>query len=200
MFAAALLKEVGLAIDLYDKGDHIKETFAYFGRAYYMANVFEIGLALAIIQLDFLKEQIEIIRMRGKDNFSQSDYEAAFDEFANRQHAQSLGNLIKRVYRLAEFDDEFRAEISKAKALRDLLAHHFFRENAEIFATRGGRDKMIAELDKAHEIFSSVDQRLSDFMGPFLSRIGLSNEKVEALFRRHMEEYMASAEKDEALG
>ena len=49
----------------YDKGDHIKSVFAYFGRAYYMANVFETGLAIALMQLDFLTDVMARLRRKG---------------------------------------------------------------------------------------------------------------------------------------
>ncbi len=32
--------------DDYNKSEHVKEVFAYFGCAYFMANAFEMGLAL----------------------------------------------------------------------------------------------------------------------------------------------------------
>ena len=77
--------------DDYDEGEHIKEVFAYFGSAYYMANVFETGLALAVLVLDFLTEVTETAKRQGMKGFDRARYEAEFDAFMKRQHAKSSG-------------------------------------------------------------------------------------------------------------
>lgn len=180
----------------YDKEEHVKETFAYFGRAYYMANVFEEGLGNAILQLDFLKQQLPLMRKAGMANFDRKKYEAEFDVFVASNQAKTLGNLIKRVFELAEFEPEFNSRIAEAKRLRDFLAHQFFRERAEAFATRSGRDQMIEELDRAHGIFENADRDLDSFMGPFLSRSGVKNEKVHKHFEAYIDNYIASFSDD----
>lgn len=180
----------------YDKGAHVKETFAYFGRAYYMANVFEEGLGNAILQLDFLKQQLPLMKKAGRANFDRAKYEAEFDIFVKNHQAKTLGNLIKRVFELAEFEPELKLRIAEAKRLRDFLAHHFFRERAEAFATRSGRDQMIEELDRAHGIFEAADRDLGSFMGPFLSRSGVKDEKVHKHFEAYIDNYIASLSDD----
>ena len=37
-----------------DEGEHVKEVFAYFGRAYHYASVLETGLAIALLFAEFL--------------------------------------------------------------------------------------------------------------------------------------------------
>ncbi len=174
--------------DDYDKGEHVKETFAYFGRAYYMANVFETGLALAILHLDFLKETMEAIKRAGRRSFNQAKYEEAFDVFMERQHAQTLGNLIKRAQGLADMDMSLKRSLAEVKVRRDFLAHHFFRDRSTEFASRSGRDKMISELETAHGLFFSADRALSEFMGPHRKRLGLSDEIVEAQLAKYLKE------------
>ena len=75
----------------YDGDEHVKTVFAHFGRAYFMANVFETGLAIAIMQLEFLTGVAERIRREGRENFDQARYEADFDAFMDGQHAKTLG-------------------------------------------------------------------------------------------------------------
>jgi hypothetical protein len=48
-----------MSSELYDEGEHYKEVYAHFGLAYYMAGVFESGLANAILQLDYLTKVAE---------------------------------------------------------------------------------------------------------------------------------------------
>lgn len=70
--------------DDFDDGEQIKETFAYFGRAYYMANVFETGLAVAIMQLDFLVETRRRYIAERPTTFDRPKYEADFDAFMDQ--------------------------------------------------------------------------------------------------------------------
>ncbi|WP_330083374.1 hypothetical protein [Methylocystis iwaonis] len=172
--------------DGYDKGEHVKELFAYFGRAYYMANVFETGLALSVLHLDFLTEMAIKIKREGKDNFDRSAYEAKFDAFMSKQHAQTLGNLLKRLHELADVGADLQSVLSETKTSRDFIAHHFFRERADAFASRTGRDKMIEELESAHDLFKRADRALEEFMGPYLKRHGITKDLIEAETERHL--------------
>ena len=173
----------------YDKGEHIKEVYAYFGRAYYMANVFETGLGNAIVQLDFLAEIVETLKREGRRSFDQARYEKDFDAFMERQNAQTFGNLWKRVEKLIVPDAALRDLIAEAKTKRDFLAHRYFRERADQFMTRQGRDGMIAELDSAAETFSKADKALDKFLEPRRAAIGLSADRIEAHFARYMQSF-----------
>ena len=154
--------------------------YAHFGLAYYMANVFETGLALAVLQLDFLTEVMESLKRQGRKGFDRVKYEADFDAFMNRQHAQTPGNLIKRVQGLADMDASLKDLIAEAKERRDFVAHHFFRERSKGFASRRGRDKMIVELQSARDLFSAADRAATKFMEPRLNQLGMSNEIIQA--------------------
>lgn len=49
----------------YDEGEHVKEVFAYFGRAYYAASCLETGLAMAMLYVDFLAKVGEDFKRDG---------------------------------------------------------------------------------------------------------------------------------------
>ena len=172
----------------YDEGLHCKEVHAHFGLAYYMASFFEAGLANAILQLDYLAGVAANIGKKGRANFDRSAYEAQFDIFLANQHAQSLGNLIKRVQALAEMEPDLKAQIVQAKECRDFLAHHFFRERAVEFNKREGRDAMIVELIDARTIFERVDNAVTDFMEPHHRRLGISKERLAKYTARFLNE------------
>ncbi len=162
----------------YDEGLHCKEVYAHFGLAFYMASVFEAGLANAILQLDYLAGVAKDYRAKGRADFDRPSYEAQFDIFMANQHAQSLGNLIKRVQALAEMELDLKAQIVQAKESRDFLAHHFFRVRASEFLKREGRDAMIVELIAARTIFERVDDALTVFMEPHLRSLGISKDQL----------------------
>ncbi len=172
----------------YDASDHTKTTFAYFGRAFYAANVFESGLQIAIMLLEFFAEQEAKIRKEGRQSFSREVYEAEFDAFFARQFAQSLGNLIKRAQSLAAMPDDLKARISRVKERRDFLAHHFFRERAIDFASRAGKDRMIEELEHDHDLFCEADRDLSEFLSPIRRRWGLTEERLERAYKEMLAE------------
>ena len=153
-----------------------------------MANVFETGLALAVVQLDFLTEVMETIKRQGRKDFDRVRYEADFDAFIDRQHAQTLGNLIKRAQGLVDMDVSLKDLIAEAKKRRDFVADHFFRERSEEFASRRGRDKMIVELESAHALFEAVDHALGTFTEPYRNQLGMSDEIINA----HTAKYLQS--------
>jgi hypothetical protein len=126
--------------DDYDEGEHVKELFAYFGRAYYMANVLEEGLGLALLQLHFLRlVRDEFIRNRGK-GFDRAKFEADFDAFVHQHHALTFGNLLRKIEKQPEFDDALMARIKAAKQQRDFLGHHS-GANAQ-WSSHGEQDAM----------------------------------------------------------
>jgi hypothetical protein len=124
--------------------EQVKEVFAYFGRACYAMSCFETGLAIALLQLDFMTRVKEEFKRDGGRGFDRKRYEAEFDGFMSNQHAQTLGNLIKRVEGLTALDEHLKERIRDAKKRRDFLSHHYFRERAQEFAGMNGRNKMIA--------------------------------------------------------
>lgn len=176
----------------YDEGEHVKEVFAHFGLAYYLSGVFETGLAIALLTLDFLTKQKAELQRVGKKDFNRSKFEAEFDAFLDSQHAKTLGNLIKRIRELTDANDALKALLTTTKGRRDFLAHHFFRERAEDFGRRNGRNRMLAELKEAQELFEAADRQLTAHMHPILTGLGMPVDVIEA----HIREYIRSV-KDE---
>lgn len=165
--------------DDYDN-EQCKDVFAYFGRAFYAASVFEAGLANALLHLDFLEKAKQKILMLRPKNFDRNQYEADFDAYSESQFRLTLGNLIKRARAINHFTESEMSLIADSKLIRDKLAHNYFRENAEKFARRKGRDKMIQELEGYHDIFRKTDEIVSMSMRMIMDRNGISQEMIEA--------------------
>ncbi|MGO6803450.1 hypothetical protein ACCS50_23945 [Rhizobium ruizarguesonis] len=163
----------------YDEGEHIKEVFAYFGRAYYEAGVLETGLAIALMQSDFMSRvRDDYLTDRGK-SFDRTQYEVEFDRFMESQHSQTLGNLLKRVSALPELSDALKERLREAKKRRDFLGHHYFRERAVDFSNRIGRDKMIAELHNYGDMFELIDRDLYAELAPIREKLGMDGENFQ---------------------
>jgi len=177
--------------DDFDDGEQIKETFAYFGRAYYMANVFETGLAISIMQLDFLVETRKRYVAERPKTFDRPKYEADFDAFMDHQHAKTLGNLIKSACKFSEISHLIEPHFQNAKNQRDYLAHHFFRERALEFSSRRGRERLILELDELHDVFEHAGRLLDEAMAPHRKMLGVTPEMQAQMmdkFRKESEE------------
>jgi hypothetical protein len=120
--------------------EHEKTVFARFSLAYYIASVFETGLALAIVQLEFLTSVKGLFARDGRHSFDSVRYRADFDAFLEQQQTKTQGALLKRVEGVTTLDPPLKALVSEAKAKRNFLGHHYFRERAEQFIARPGRD------------------------------------------------------------
>ena len=171
----------------YDEGEHVKETFAYFGRAYYQAGVLDAGLALAILFIEFLPSvNADYWKDKGRA-FDRPAYEAAYDKFLADQHAQTLGNLRKRLFASSLLDDALKADIDEAKKKRDFISHHYFRQRAVEFATRVGRDQMIAELDEIGNFLEAVTHKVDDVIEKAQLDLGVKPETIAAYTKRFLE-------------
>jgi hypothetical protein len=166
----------------------VRETFAYFGNAFYMASVFEVGLAHALLFCDFLSKVSREYREAKGVGFDRAKYEAEFDAFMDDQFAQTLGNLIKRVSALAIFDDELKAKIIAAKTRRDFLAHHYWRERSREFATFEGRERMRDELMQDSDNFGALDRQINAALVSHRKSLGIKDEWLENHFRKMMQE------------
>lgn len=172
--------------ELSDVGAHVKEVYAHFGLAFYLSSVFEAGLAIALMQADFLGGYKTKIQADGPSAFDRPQFEAEFDTFMAQQHAQTLGNLIKRLQAVRDVPEDLMLAVTRGKAMRDMLAHHFFPERAVAFATWAGRDSMLEELNRAELLFRELDDRIRASMAPVREEIGMRDEVLQPYIERFM--------------
>jgi recombinational DNA repair ATPase RecF len=169
----------------YDANEHVKAVYAHFGLAVYSAQVLEHGLANALVCAELLP------RRAGKPTV-RKQWEAEFDTFINQQFEQTLGRLIRSLKAAAPVPDDLETLLAAALGRRNFLAHHYFRERAEEFITRDGRERMITELREAQKLFESADDRLGQVAIPLREKYGLTDEKLQPF----MDQYMARLQKD----
>jgi hypothetical protein len=164
----------------------IRETFAFYGRAAYMASVLEVGLAHVLMYSQYMKQvHDEFVTTKGK-GFDRKAHEAAFDKFMDEQFAQTMGNLIKRLRTFDGFDDDLKASIIEAKKRRDFLTHGFWRDRSVEFATAGGRAKMRDELMADAEMFGQVDRAVDAAAKSLRESLGIDDKVVEEYNERQM--------------
>jgi hypothetical protein len=172
--------------ELDEQSWQVRETFAYFGRAAYMASVLEVGLAHVLMLSQYMMQEREkIIATKGK-GFDRKAYEAGFDAFMDQQFAQTMGNLVRRVEKFDGFDEAIRQRISEAKKRRDFLMHHYWRERSIQFATPEGRESMRAELNDDAETFEKLDRDIEAASAIVRKKLGIDDAVVD----KYIEEMM----------
>ena len=112
---------------------HIRETFAYYGRAMYIAQVFERGLAIAL----------GTVYGPGPGKMTRSKLDALIESNFER----TLGQLVRRLRDGTSVSHELESKLVDAVKKRNWLAHHYWWDRATAFLKEEGRNTMIRELD-----------------------------------------------------
>lgn len=156
-----------------EEDEQVKETFAYFGRAAYMANVLEQALMNVLMFLEFIKQKK--IQFNGK-KASEIDYEkynSEFDDFMTHKFKLTMGELGKKIKELSVFDDELNRRIYEATKKRNFLLHNFWREESDSMLSEEGRIKLIEDLDEYSYIFKQLDSDIEDALAPILNKLSI---------------------------
>jgi hypothetical protein len=156
----------------------IRETYALFGRAIYAASCLEVGLAHALMFCEFMAQAYQ--KIAATKLFNRKQHEAAFDAFMANQFAQTMGNIIKRVNALSEFNDDLKKRIVAAKERRNFLAHHYWRERSLDFMTAKGRAEMQKELWKDGDDFMQLDRDIDAATKATREKLGATDERLNA--------------------
>jgi hypothetical protein len=164
------------------KDGHVKTVYAHFGLALYLAQVLEHGLANALMWAELLP------RRTGKP-VSRKQWETEFDLFMNQQFEKTLGRLIRSLGRAASVSADLEGLLTDALKTRNFLAHHFFRERAESFMSREGRDKMIEELERAQKLFDFAEVKLTEIAKPLREKYGLTDERLEPFEQEYLKKF-----------
>jgi hypothetical protein len=171
--------------------EEIKALLAYFGSAYYLACGIEAELANALVTMDFVTGVLKDARANGKSTFSQAEYEARFDSYLAEQHRETMGGLIRRLNKVSTFDETLKKLIDEALTRRNYLAHRFWRERAEEFASTKKRASLIPVLEEYVRFFESIDQELHKARNEALKKLGFDTEAISARVEAQIAEMRA---------
>ena len=161
--------------DITNEDDHVKEVYARFGLAVYCAQVLEHGLVNALVVL-------ELIPARRADAKTRDEWSATVDAFMDRQFETTMGRMMRALRFVTEVPSDLDGVLADALRRRNWLAHDFFRQRAESFMTRVGREHMLREVDACRLVFQDADARLDAVMVPLRQRAGLTEEHIQKLY------------------
>lgn len=145
--------------------DDPKELYAFFGLAFYKANVLEHGvLNLAVALL-----------AQGNLGITVGEIDRLYESFDDK----TFGHIIKVAKQRYAFPDAFVTDLELALKYRNRLAHHFFREHDIDHMSSVGRKKMIDELVEIWTHLAKVDQVMDGYWMAAWESHGITKEWVE---------------------
>ena len=173
--------------DLDVESSQIKDVYAQYGLAMYLAQCLEHGIVLGLIYAKLLPDELGMPRTAGPDSIRA--FEKRFDVFMDEHFEMTMGALFSRLQKTATLPSTFDVEFTKARKLRNFLAHSYFRERAEDFISKAGRTAMLAELEEAQKLFARIDDELTAAARSLARAAGLELTKQE----HRVAEYLATA-------
>jgi hypothetical protein len=132
----------------------VKEVYAHFGLAMYLAQCLEHSLVNALCCFDLMPNK--------KTWQTKSD----FDLFMDKNFETTMGKMISNFKRVTQIPSDLSDLLSEAKDNRNFLAHNYFREHAAEFVTVDGCNKMIVELQSIQMFFDKVEEVLEKLAAP----------------------------------
>ena len=159
----------------------IREVYARYGLAMYMAQVLEHGMVNALLILTLLPKFSE--------QQKRDAWEKVVDAFSDVEFSKTFGNLLQTLNKTGKIGTEFFEALNKAKDTRNELAHRFFRDNDLAFMSRGGQEEMITRCESAISEFKLIDQQLELLCAPFRIQYGITDE----LLKQQYDEMLAGA-------
>lgn len=177
--------------NLDEESAQIRDVYAHYGLAMYLAQCLEHGIVLALVYAKLLPQVRSEAKAAG--TFSVSEFERRFDIFMDDHFELTMGGLISRLRTSSKLAVTFDTDLSKAKELRNFLAHRYFRERAEEFISRIGRHSMLAELQEAQRLFERVDGELKTAANSLAQASGVALTNQEQRVAKYMAQAYARA-------
>ena len=164
-----------------EKSDHIREVYAHFGLAVYLAQVLEHGLVNAMVYLDLFPSNGRKVR-------TPAEWAERVDSFMDGHFENTLGRMVKNLRTVTQVPDDLENLLSQSLKKRNWLVHEYFRVKAADFMSASGRDLMIAELEQAQGLFAAADRRLEAVVKPIREKYGHTDELLALELERMKEE------------
>ena len=147
-----------------ERDDLVRDVYAHFGLAMYLAQVLEHGIVNAMVAA----------QMPSSNSITRQD----IDAFMDQQFRNTLGRLLRELQKHIAVPDRLERILSEALSKRNWLAHNYFRERAEDFVTAAGCNRMIVELEGVQQLLTHADHELAMVVRSILERYGATEEAV----------------------
>ena len=163
--------------------EQVRDVYAHFGLAVYLAQCLEHGIANALVFADLIPQKADHFPAR-------EQWDEDFDAFMGSKFQATLGRLIEQLREVTQIEPDLEALLKRALQRRNWLAHHYFRERAEALVSQEGRRAMLEELQEAQQLFQKVDAMLFEVVRPIRERFGITDQVLEEWMQRYQAEIM----------
>ena len=147
--------------ELDKESQHIREVYAKFGLAMYLAQCVERGIGL-LLALD-------------PEPMTRSRFQSRFDS----SFKLTLGRLLNKLKESSLLSENFESKLEEGNIKRNWLAHRYFWDRTGHFASEEGRSKMLEELQELINLFDQIDNELTRISEELSSRHGITEEKLK---------------------
>jgi len=153
----------------------IKEVYARFGLAMYLAQCVERKLATLLATK----------YGPGVREMTQTQY----DDLLRSLFKQTFGSLTKRLYRNSvETTNDLEQSLEKALEYRNWLAHNYFWERAGHFMTPKGCLFMVEELQEIVDYLYDFEHQLGSVLNEWTRQNGISEGMIEIEMQKLLQE------------
>ncbi|UTH73176.1 hypothetical protein [Chromobacterium sp. IIBBL 290-4] len=152
-----------------DKSDHIRDVYAHFGLAMYLAQCLEQSIFIHLMFFDFFPKNINTFK-------DPTHWEQEFNKYESQELGKPMGRLIQKMKDAGQPTDEIKAMLSTALLQRNRLAHTYFSEQSFNFMSKDGRDEMISELESIQNQFRATMKIIDSTSEPLAHHYGLTEE------------------------
>lgn len=164
-----------------DEADHVRDVYAHYGLAMYLAQCLEQSMFLHLTFFDFFPRNVPAFQ-------SPEHWREQFDRYEADELGKTMGRLIQKLKDAGQPTEEIKTVLGAALKERNRLAHRYFAEQAVAFVSESGRDAMIRELQSNQELFQTAAQMIDALTVPVARRYGFTEEMEQ----RVIAELMAS--------
>jgi len=128
-----------------EESEHIREVFANYGLALYLAQALERGISILLSGQYAPTTADKMTKWR-------------YDDLMDMHSSFTFGQLITSLNKVMDFPSGFEEELKNAIEIRNELAHNYWWEHAVDFATFKGREKMLKGLREFINRFERLDK------------------------------------------
>lgn len=166
-----------LGMNEQEESDQVRDVYAHFGLAIYLAQCIEQSIFQHLLFLDHFPKAIASYTTR-------EAWVSSFDEFESRQLSQTMGKLISRLREVGQPTESIEAQLSQALKQRNWLVHGYFSERAVEFTQPSGCQSMIVELEAIQSLFLKSAEQIDALTMLVAKRYGLSEERLAEMIER----------------
>ncbi|MBV1787624.1 hypothetical protein KQ940_06105 [Marinobacterium sp. D7] len=170
-----------------DESEHVKEVYAHFGLAMFLAQCVEQSLIQLLFFYEFFPKNI-----KEKIHEDPGLWAKEYDKYDDLVSSKTMGSLLGAVRKLDVLTELQVEELKTALEKRNWLAHSYFSHRSLHFMSFEGRDQMIKELEECRDFLGNLDNRLMEIISNLSDKYGITEEALHEMKEEMLREVQSS--------